>query len=247
MKKILLILAVIVAVFLLALSNSSNAYTIYDNGENTGGTGVAAKGIIISYALPADDFILESDSIANGADVIFGIHESVSWDNSIEWMFFDDNGGSPGSIVNFGVGSNFTINSSSTVPPLNSDIVDASFDFGEDVNLAANTKYWFGIHALGVTGGWNGLGWRTKGPSVGEDSKSISIPLLKRNDVLGDFYSDINLWGSTGTGGVDLSFRLNGINAIPEPTTVTLLGIGLVGLVGAEVRRRRKKKAVLKR
>ncbi len=31
---------------------------------------------------------------------------------------------------------------------------------------------------------------------------------------------------------------------IPEPTTIALIGIGLVGLTGAELRRRRKKKAV---
>jgi len=31
---------------------------------------------------------------------------------------------------------------------------------------------------------------------------------------------------------------------VPEPTTVALLGIGIAGIAGAEVRRRRKKKAV---
>jgi len=43
---------------------------------------------------------------------------------------------------------------------------------------------------------------------------------------------------------VNSLFGTDGAALVPEPTTIALLGIGLAGLAGVEVRRRRKKKAV---
>ncbi len=62
-----------------------------------------------------------------------------------------------------------------------------------------------------------------------------------------DPYSGGGIWWDTRGPffkGNDLRFHVLLPDPVPEPTTIALLGIGLVGLAYTEVRRRRKKKAV---
>ncbi len=59
---------------------------------------------------------------------------------------------------------------------------------------------------------------------------------------LTSFPIGLSVWGAWATAEVEYADA----EPIPEPTTVVLLGIGLVGFAGAEVRRRRKKKVLEK-
>ncbi len=90
----------------------------------------------------------------------------------------------------------------------------------------------------------------------------FDIKQILRDGIVPDLLSDTSIQKSpiditlatdrggrmmTGNGEYYITVDSLSADPVPEPTTIALLGFGLVGIAGVEVRRRRKKKAVVKR
>ena len=104
MKRLLLFIQLAtISFFCLAISQSTYAYRVYDNGPSTDSGGSA-----IGHLIAADDFILDTDAVLTGAsvDVSDGAGGAGHWDGTVQWWIMSNNGGAPGTVIASGAGQN---------------------------------------------------------------------------------------------------------------------------------------------
>jgi hypothetical protein len=114
---------------------------LYENGSSDINTD---SGNEMTNWLQADDFQLGVAGVAMAADADWFLFGGGVWDGTIQWTIYLDAGGSPGAVHASGNGSGIV-----TTPLGNAQgftWFNSRWNLGQAVNLAANQRYWLGLH-----------------------------------------------------------------------------------------------------
>lgn len=147
------------ALLLGGVAASANAAIVFD-----GGPADIVNGQALFWEM-ADDFEVPAAAVTNGASVpvlaILGGLDLATWDGTIKWTVYaagpallNPNGSmlaetTPGAVIAQGLGQNILTTFKSQSPGPSGNLYqyyDFDFEFGQDIQLEANTRYWFGIH-----------------------------------------------------------------------------------------------------
>ncbi len=147
-------------------------------------------------------------------------------------------------IANSGLGSGWNHIGTGAINNVNSTRqLHAGLMSGETLVFTFDTaiNYW-GADFMGLNDG-------VRRSVIDDGTDSYLSPIIPQQNSFFGFYSDVAFTTITFTGqssseGVGMDNVTYASASVPEPTTIALLGLGMIGLAGAEARRRRQKKAV---
>jgi hypothetical protein len=213
----LLIRALFATVLAGLLTAPVGAQTVVFDG---GPPNVSGSGNEMTQWIQANDFAFASPTSFNTVRFWTLEHTGTSFLGTITYQIAADSAGTPGGIIT----------SATVVPSVRTlQTTEAGFDVYQydlntgNINLAAGT-YWLELHN-GALSSQNRMEfyWHTTTPGFGNAGEELIAPFT----------------GSWSSNGVDHAFQLLS-SAVPEPTTLALVGVGTAGAGLSVVYRRRK-------
>ena len=194
-----------------------------------GGPADVANGQALYWDM-ADDFEIPNSATVNGATVpilaILGGRNLATWDGTLQWKVFaagppllNPNGTTlstttPGAVIAQGAGLGIQTTFLSESPGPFGDpyqYYSFNFSFGQDIALAANTRYWFGLH-------------------LNQSYTQAYLYWQQTNTHLYDHnFGRPNQQSAYGYQGSWVSFALN--YNVPEPASLALLGLPTLLLI----------------
>lgn len=205
------------AALVICVATSASAQTVvYDNGDPN-----SIQAYEMSAWIEADDFFFGSSTTFDQIR-FWDVEASGGYDgNGFQWWIFDDNGGSPGSILYSGTAASPTRQDQGQYDGfVGYELFQNDFSISS-LTLGSGT-YWLGLHNGGADYTRREIYWATTDPNVSNTSNS-------------SFGGTMDNWALNGD---QLAFKLlNSETTVPEPASMTLLATGLVAILGAARRR----------